>query len=237
MKLRCFFTLIILAFCSVASATQYRLLSLAQQIEEADVFTLGRVVSVTPALRGEKIWSKVILSNEQTLNYDLETIEVMIPGGSLGGRSMKIDTVEIPKVGEIRAYLLKKIGDAYVLNNLALGEYIQADKDSFNSKIFSDTPGLKNLSFNDFIKASRNKYWKIKKFTTNKLNVSEANASTLHPNDNHSSTEFFAAKKNEKLNDDRSNNYILMIFGTLFLFVVLMLLAHMKIKKKSGGLK
>lgn len=154
-------------FVAVAEATQYRALPLAKQVEEADVFVSGAVSEVSVFERDGRVWSKVTITINKALNYESPQIVFQIPGGSLNGRSMKIETVDLPSVGDEKNYLLKKVKDEFYLSNLGLGEYKKSElngKEFYTSKIFSDLPGLKNLTLEDFQKASGSKKWKTFSF-------------------------------------------------------------------------
>lgn len=167
MKLRLLFILISMLFLSVVEATQYRALSLSQQVEEADVFVSGVVTEVSALEREGRIWSKVTVTLKSALNYNSPQIIFLMPGGSLNGRSMKIETVDVPNLGDQKNYLLKKVREDYFLSNLGLAEYSKIEssgKDIFASKIYADMPGLKNLTLDDFKKASGEKSWKTSTF-------------------------------------------------------------------------
>lgn len=163
MKLRLLFILIFMISTVVANATQYRVLPLQKQVEEADVFVSGTVSAIQSVEKNNKIWTQVTLTLQSALNFETPQIIYFLPGGSINGRSMKIETVEIPKLNQEQHLLLKKVKDEYFLSNLALGEYqkIQVNgEEVFTSKIFPEMPGLKNLKLSDFIKASGEKKWK-----------------------------------------------------------------------------
>lgn len=168
MNLRLIFVFLFFVFSLSLGATQYRLLSLAKQINEADVFVVGIVTSVEPMEREGRIWSKVNLALKNSLNYQHAQIGFIMPGGSLNGKSMKIESVDVPLVGDQRNYLLKKYKEFYVLNNLGLGEYLKKEisgNDVFSSKVYPEVASLKNLSLEDFKKASGGKKWEIVNFT------------------------------------------------------------------------
>lgn len=164
MKLRQIFILLCLLVSFTVKATQYRVLSLEKQVEEADVFVSGVVTAIDPFEKEGRIWSKVTLTLKSSLNYQSPQIVFIMPGGSLNGKSMKIESVDVPALGDYKNYLLKKHQETFVLSNLGLGEYVREEilgREYFTSKIFSEIPRLKKLTFEDFRKASGGKEWNL----------------------------------------------------------------------------
>lgn len=167
MNLRQIFILLCLLVSFTVKATQYRVLSLEKQVEEADVFVSGVVTAIDPFEKEGRIWSKVTLTLKSSLNYQSPQIVFIMPGGSLNGKSMKIESVDVPALGDYKNYLLKKHQETFVLSNLGLGEYVREEiqgREYFTSKIFSEIPRLKKLTFEDFRKASGGKEWKFASF-------------------------------------------------------------------------
>lgn len=167
MNLRQIFILILFSIGFHLKATQYRVLSLEKQIEEADLFVSGVVTAINSFEREGRIWSKVTLTLKSSLNYQSPQVVFIMPGGSLNGKSMKIESVDVPAVGDQKNYLLKKYQETFVLSNLGLGEFLREEIDGrefFTSKVFSEIPKLKKLSYEDFKKASGGKAWKYASF-------------------------------------------------------------------------
>lgn len=151
----------------VVLATQYRPIPLAQIFDESEAFVSGVVTEVSAEERNGKIWTKTTLTVSEAFNLNAPQVEVYFLGGKLNDRVMKIESVDIPVVGEQKNLFLKKVNDQYFVSNLALGEFkttTQNGEKLFFSKAFPDLPGLKNIKLSKISELAQKKRWQFYQF-------------------------------------------------------------------------
>ncbi len=130
-------------------ATKYRPLTFDQLIDESNGATRGIVTELKAVMKDGQIWTKVTITNKVSYNINSPQIEMYIPGGTINGKSMKIESVDFPNIGDEKFYFVKYRDGFYYISNLSLGEFSirkVGNEEILISKIFPDFPGLKNLS-------------------------------------------------------------------------------------------
>lgn len=148
-------------------ATQYRPIPLNQIFAESEAFVSGIVTAVTAEERHGKIWSKVTLTVSESFNLNSPQIEIYFLGGKLNERVMKVESVDVPTLGETKNLFIKKVNNQYFVSNLALGEFTvenQNGEKTYSSKVFPDFPGLKNIKVGKLTELAQKKKWQLYQF-------------------------------------------------------------------------
>lgn len=168
----------------VVQATQYRPISIGQIIEESEAFVSGVVTNINTEERNGKIWTKVTLTVSESFNLNSPQVDIYFLGGKLNDRVMKVESVELPVLGEEKNLFLKKVNNQYFVSNLALGDFKvekQNGEKVFSSKVFPDFPGLKNIKEKKILELAQKKKWSLFQFEVpQKVHVKTES----HPNPN-----------------------------------------------------
>lgn len=162
-------TLVRLIFLIVISpmvaATTFRTATVNEQVKEAQGIFIGHYLKKkTVQLEDNSLATQMVFKMNKELGLQSELfgqdeIIVHYPGGSLGGKTVKVEGVPDFMAGEKVVLLVKNQGNRYWGLNLGLGTFkvINFGRDTLLiNSIFPDDPRVSQMKIEDFEKAIKN---------------------------------------------------------------------------------